>query len=145
MTEAKAACCDLAADRLPNDALVALMADAIRHGAPPCARILEEATSFFTAFYRGQVLAARVSDAELAHLVSAAVAALHRRCVTFDRQIPFRAWLMDIARLTMIEYQREKTSTTDDAETVAAAPGPGSSRDGSSRIRNHELYPAPVF
>lgn len=145
MTQAKATSCVLAADRLPNDALVALMAEAIRHRAPPCARILEEATSVFTAFYAGQALAARISDAELAYLVSAAMAALHRRCGTFDGQVPFRAWLMDLARDTMVEYQRHKMSSTDEAGMAAAASRTGLSHDGSSRTRNHELYPSPVL
>lgn len=49
--DANGSCCRLATDRLPNEALVALMVAAIDRGTPPCAQVLEEATSVFTAFF----------------------------------------------------------------------------------------------
>lgn len=92
--DANGSCCRLATDRLPNEALVALMVAAIDRGMPPCAQVLEEATSVFTAFFRGQALAARIHEAELAPLVAEALTALHRHSATFDRNAPFRAWLL---------------------------------------------------
>ena len=37
MKDAEASCCRLATDRLPNEALVALMVATIDRGRPPCA------------------------------------------------------------------------------------------------------------
>jgi DNA-directed RNA polymerase specialized sigma24 family protein len=144
MGGAHSTCCSLAADRLSNHALVALMDDAVERGAPPCERVLEEAALVFTAFYRGQALAARVSEAELAALVTAALAALHRHCATFDRNAPFRAWLLDIARLTMVEYQHRHCPTAG----VTGAGGQSlrqSPADGAPLIQSRDLRPAGVF
>lgn len=144
MKDAEASCCRLATDRLPNEALVALMVATIDRGRPPCARVREEATSVFTAFYRGQVLAVRISETELPPLVAEALTALHRHCASFDREAPFRAWLLDIARHVMVEYQRRRAATADVSEVTAPArcsPGPA---DSSSHPRNRELRPAGV-
>ncbi|MGN6236966.1 sigma factor [Dyella sp.] len=142
--DANGSCCRLATDRLPNDALVALMVAAIERGTPPCAQLLEEATSVFTAFFRGQVLAARIHEAELAPLVAEALTALHRHYATFDSKAPFRAWLLDTARRVMVDYQRRQNATAGASEVTAPAPHSPGDTDGSPRTRHRERRPAGV-
>jgi DNA-directed RNA polymerase specialized sigma24 family protein len=142
--DANGSCCRLATDRLPNEALVALMVTAIDRGTPPCAQLLEEATSVFTAFFRGQALAARIGEAELAPLVAEALTALQRHCATFDREAPFRAWLLDTARRVMVDFQRRQNATAGASEVTAPAPHSPGDTDGSSRTRHRELHPTGV-
>ena len=142
--DANGSCCRLATDRLPNEALVALMVAAIDRGTPPCEQVLEEATSVFTAFYRGQALAARISEAELAPLVAEALNALQRHCATFDSKAPFRAWLLDTARRVMVDYQRRQNATAGVSEITAPAPHSPGDTDSLSRTRHHERRPAGV-
>lgn len=104
MVGANSTCCSFEADRLPNDELVALMRDVVERSAPPPWQLQQAAASVFLAFYRGQASAQRASEADLPSLVREAQAALYRHRGTFNPDVPFRAWLLEIARLTLIDH-----------------------------------------
>lgn len=108
MVGANGTCCSFEADRLPNAELVALMRDVVEQSAPPPWRLLQATASVFLAFYRGQASAQRTSEADLPSLVREAQAALYRHRGTFHPDVPFRAWLLEIARLTLIDHHEHR-------------------------------------
>jgi len=93
--------------RLSNDQLVALMADVVRHGAGSVRRLFMAVAPLLIAFYEGQVQAERAKVEDLERLVQQALIAVYQGRSSYSPCRPFRAWLLDVARLEMLDYQRD--------------------------------------
>jgi RNA polymerase sigma-70 factor (ECF subfamily) len=94
------------ADRASNEELAALWADAI--DARPGAReqLALQVLPLLLAFYEGQVQAGCLLQQAVDDLVQQAWLTVCQRCTGYDPQSPFRAWLIDIARHTLVEHRR---------------------------------------
>ena len=120
-------CCTLEADRLTNDELVALMQQVIMQGGAPLRSLQQTAAPIFHAYYRGHALAGRVDEGDIAQLVREALDALERDHGTFNPNIPCRAWLLEIARLTMIRHHGHPSG-----ESIQPACAPATELSGPS-------------
>ncbi|RON14956.1 sigma-70 family RNA polymerase sigma factor [Pseudomonas frederiksbergensis] len=96
-------------DRLGNDELRALMADIVKHGKGASQQLLARVKPLLKAFYEGQVQAGRVRREEVEDLVQEAFMALYQRRASYDPNVPFRAWLIEIARYTLLDYWRSQS------------------------------------
>lgn len=96
--------------RLSNDEFTALMASAVRCGRDSSRSLFLAAAPVLIAFYEGHVRAGRLVATDVESLVQRALANLYRARAGFaaERQ-PFRAWLLDIARDSMLDYRRERS------------------------------------
>jgi RNA polymerase sigma-70 factor (ECF subfamily) len=59
-------------------------------------------TPLLIAFFEGQVQAGRIKRGETASLVQEAFKALYLEQPRYDPNLPFRAWILDIARSTLL-------------------------------------------
>jgi RNA polymerase sigma-70 factor (ECF subfamily) len=96
-------------DHLGNDELCALMADVVKHGGGPLQQLLARVKPLLKAFYEGQVQAGRVRREKVEGLVQEASIALYQRRASYDPNVPFRAWLIEIARDTLLDYWRSQS------------------------------------
>jgi len=121
MTERYGDSCLCSADRLGNDELRALMIDLIGSGNSTPTQLLATVKPLLMAFYEGQVQAGRVRREEVEGLAQQAFASLYQRRSSYDPNVPFRAWLIEIARCTLLHYLRNQkdNGVTD---TVAESP-----------------------
>jgi RNA polymerase sigma-70 factor (ECF subfamily) len=91
------------AQRPGNDELHALMAGALRHDRGESQKLFATVMPLFIAFYEGQVQAGRIQHGEIAGLVQQAFKALYLEHTRYDPAQPFRAWIVDIARSTLLD------------------------------------------
>ncbi|ROM67257.1 hypothetical protein BK653_16695 [Pseudomonas brassicacearum] len=96
--------CLCSVDRLGNDELQALMIDVVKHGKGSSQQLLATVKPLLMAFYEGQVQAGRVRREEVEGLVQQAFTSLYQRRTSYDPNFPFRAWLIEIARCTLLHY-----------------------------------------
>jgi RNA polymerase sigma-70 factor (ECF subfamily) len=89
-------------DRLGNDELCALMAKVAKHGPRASQQLLATVKPLLSAFYEGQVQAGRARREEVDGLIQEAFMALQQRRADYDPGVPFRAWLIAIARETLL-------------------------------------------
>ncbi|MGF6488030.1 sigma factor [Pseudomonas frederiksbergensis] len=108
-------------DRLGNDELCTLMADVVKHDGGASQQLLVTVKPLLTAFYEGQVQAGRVRREEVEGLVQKAFMALYQRRASYDSNIPFRAWLIEIARDTLLDYWRSQSGNAV-VEPLASVP-----------------------
>ncbi|MGN8120132.1 hypothetical protein ACTJK9_00060 [Pseudomonas sp. 22082] len=94
--------CLCESDRLGNDELYALVAGAVRHGRGEAQQLFATVTPLLIAFYEGQVQAGRVRREDTGNLVQQAFRALYQEQAAHDPSFPFRAWLIEIARSTLL-------------------------------------------
>lgn len=95
--------CLCESDRLGNDELYALVAGAVRHGRGEAQQLFATVTPLLIAFYEGQVQAGRVRREDTGNLVQQAFRALYQEQAAHDPSFPFRAWLIEIARSTLLD------------------------------------------
>jgi len=95
--------CLCESDRLGNDELYALVAGAVRHGRGEAQQLFATVTPLLIAFYEGQVQAGRVRREDTGNLVQQAFRALYQEQDAHDPSFPFRAWLIEIARSTLLD------------------------------------------
>lgn len=95
-------------ERPANDELCALMADVLEHDAPASLQLIATVTPLLLAFFEGQVQAARVERDNVEALVQQAFLTLYQRRAAYDSTIPFRAWLIETARDTLLEHLRSQ-------------------------------------
>ncbi|CDF92132.1 hypothetical protein BN844_2242 [Pseudomonas sp. SHC52] len=91
-------------DRLGNDELCALMAKVDRHGPQALQQLLAKVKPLLKAFYEGQVQAGRARREEVEGLIQEAFMVLQQRRADYDPSVPFRAWLIAIARDTLLYH-----------------------------------------
>ena len=94
--------CLCESDRLGNDELYALVAGAVRHGRGEAQQLFATVTPLLIAFYEGQVQAGRIRREDTGSLVQQAFRALYQEQAAHDPSFPFRAWLIEIARSTLL-------------------------------------------
>lgn len=94
--------CLSTAERLGNDELHALMDAVVRRDKRESLRLFATVIPLFIAFYEGQVQAGRIKHAETASLVQQALKALYLGQPRYDPNLPFRSWILDIARSTLL-------------------------------------------
>lgn len=90
------------AERLGNDQLHALMAGVVRRDTDESKQLFETVTPLLIAFYEGQVQAGRIGREDAAGLVQEAFNALYLGRIRYDPNLSFRAWILDIARSTLL-------------------------------------------
>ena len=105
MSDTRPLTCICDADRPSNEALATLMARVARRdkGALETLSVLVKPLVY--AFHEGQVQAGRVPAEELEALVTATLWRVYQQRLGYDRQQPFRAWLLQLARDTVWERQ----------------------------------------
>ncbi|KQW28445.1 MULTISPECIES: sigma-70 family RNA polymerase sigma factor [Pseudomonas] len=118
MTERYGDSCLCSVDRLGNDELRALMIDLVKSGKGASTQLLATVKPLLMAFYEGQVQAGRVRREEVEGLAQQAFASLYQRRASYDPNVPFRAWLIETARRTLLHYLR-KQKGIGVADTVA--------------------------
>lgn len=89
-------------ERLGNDELHALMAGVVRRDRRESQQLFAAVTPLLIAFYEGQVQAGRIKRGATAALVQEAFKALYLGQPGYDPNLPFRAWVLDIARSTLL-------------------------------------------
>jgi RNA polymerase sigma-70 factor (ECF subfamily) len=102
MSEGYRVNCISTAERLGNDELHALMAGVVRRDRRESQRLFATVTPLLIAFYEGQVQAGRIKCVETAGLVQESLKALYLVQQGYDPNLPFRAWILDIARSTLL-------------------------------------------
>jgi RNA polymerase sigma-70 factor (ECF subfamily) len=110
------------AERLGNDELHALMAEAIRHGMPQSKLLVTTVTPLLIAFFEGQVQAGRVRCEDTQSLVQQTFNALYLGQARYDPNAPFRAWLLEIARATLLHNVDNPTANARLEPFAALAP-----------------------
>ncbi|MDU4255167.1 hypothetical protein [Pseudomonas sp.] len=75
------------------------------------------------AFFEGQVQAGRIGQPAMGELVRATLREVERQRAAFDPAIPFRAWLLELARQELSAYR-----STVRAESAVASPSNVSAR-----------------
>jgi RNA polymerase sigma-70 factor (ECF subfamily) len=93
--------CLSAAERIGNDELHALMAGVVRRDRRELQQLFATVTPLLIAFYEGQLQAGRIKREETSGLVQESLMALYLRQQGYDPNLPFRAWILDIARSTL--------------------------------------------
>ncbi|NUT78773.1 hypothetical protein HNO86_27405 [Pseudomonas sp. C1C7] len=91
-------------DRPGNEELCALMADALAHDTAASLQLIATVTPLLLAFFEGQQQAGRIEHESVGDLVREAFITLHRRRAEYDSHTPFRAWLIEMARCTLLEH-----------------------------------------
>lgn len=102
MAEGNRTSCLSTAERLGNDELHALMAGMLRRDRRESRQLFAAVTPLLIAFYDGQVQAGRIKRGETAGLVQEAFKALYLGQPGYDPNLPFRAWVLEIARTTLL-------------------------------------------
>ncbi|WP_159812277.1 hypothetical protein [Pseudomonas sp. 18058] len=102
MAEGYRVSCLSTAERLGNDELHALMAGFVRRDRRESQQLFAAVTPLLIAFYEGQVQAGRIKRGATAALVQEAFKALYLGQPGYDPNLPFRAWVLDIARSTLL-------------------------------------------
>lgn len=102
MAEGNRTSCLSTAERLGNDELHALMAGVLRRDRRESQQLFAAVTPLLIAFYDGQVQAGRIKRGETAGLVQEAFKALYLGQPGYDPNLPFRAWVLEIARITLL-------------------------------------------
>ncbi|EJL02149.1 MULTISPECIES: hypothetical protein [Pseudomonas] len=102
MAEGYRVSCLSTAERLGNDELHALMAGVVRRDRRESQQLFAAVTPLLIAFYEGQVQAGRIKRGATAGLVQEAFKALYLGQPGYDPTLPFRAWVLDIARSTLL-------------------------------------------
>ncbi|WP_192564559.1 hypothetical protein [Pseudomonas gozinkensis] len=115
--------CLCEADRLGNDELYALVAGAVRHGRGEAQQLFATVTPLLVAFYEGQVQAGRIRREDTGSLVQQAFRALYQDSAAHDPSFPFRAWLIEIARSTLLDnLGRRGANALATTDALAGAP-----------------------
>jgi RNA polymerase sigma-70 factor (ECF subfamily) len=83
-------------------------------------------TPLLIAFYEGQVQAGSITVKDVQGLVQETFVALYQRNTSDDLTLPFRAWLIETARCTQLNYMR---SEREKAVGVPLAAAPAFNRD----------------
>ncbi|TFY84393.1 RNA polymerase subunit sigma-24 [Pseudomonas kairouanensis] len=109
MTEGYRASCLSTDDRLASEALRLLMAHVVSGNRSAGRRLSIQVTPLLKAFYEGQVQAGRIRPEQVECLVHSAFKALLEKPTDYDPCQPFRAWLLDIARTTLLHHLRANT------------------------------------
>lgn len=118
MVEDYCVSCLSADDRLANEQLHALMADVVRRDRVQSQRLFATVTPLLIAFYEGQAQAGRISRDQASGLVQEAFKTLYLDQERYDPNQPFRAWIIDIARSTLLgNRQRHVTDAAVDVRT----------------------------
>lgn len=91
-------------DRLSNEQLSALISGVVIDGKGASAPLFAAVAPLLIAFYEGQVQAGRARHEHLEALVQDAFLAIYQRCASYDPAHPIRAWLIEIARCTLVDY-----------------------------------------
>ncbi|ABA74007.1 MULTISPECIES: hypothetical protein [Pseudomonas] len=114
--------CLCESDRLGNDELYALVAGAVRHGRSEAQQLFATVTPLLIAFYEGQVQAGRIRREDTGGLVQQAFRTLYQEQAAHDPSFPFRAWLIEIARATLLNnLDHRGTDAVADALAGASA------------------------
>ncbi|TFY85935.1 RNA polymerase subunit sigma-24 [Pseudomonas nabeulensis] len=109
MTEGYCASCLSKDDRLANEALRALMAHVVNGDRGASRRLSAKVTPLLNAFYEGQVQAGRIRPEHLDGLVQDAFKALLQNRTHYNPDQPFRAWLLEGARTTLLHHLHANT------------------------------------
>lgn len=109
MTEGYRASCLCKVDRLANEALRTLMANVVNGDRGASRRLSTQVTPLLSAFYEGQVQAGRVRPEQVEYLVQRAFKTLLENRAHYNPGLPFRAWLLDIARGTLLSHLHANT------------------------------------
>lgn len=106
MTEGYRASCLSTEERLANEALRALMAHVVNGDRGASRRLFAKVMPLLRAFYEGQVQAGRIRPEQVEYLIQGAFKALLDNPADDNPGLPFRAWLLDIARTTLLHHLR---------------------------------------
>ncbi|WP_248739049.1 hypothetical protein [Pseudomonas sp. MWU12-2029] len=121
--------CLCEADRLGNDELYALVTGAVRHDRAESQQLFATVTPLLIAYFEGQVQAGRISREDTGRLVQQAFKTLYLEQARHDPGFPFRAWLIEIARSTLLDNLAHRGITAPDH------PGPLA---GASAAERHD-------
>lgn|GEM_PF-1983704 len=88
--------------RISNDELQLLMTRLKVGQQDSLQELFRAITPLLIAIYEGQAQAGRLGPDRVGHLVQLALLAVYRKRATCHADQPFRAWLIDIARSTMV-------------------------------------------
>ncbi|WP_130901454.1 hypothetical protein [Pseudomonas sp. Sample_23] len=101
MAEGYRTSCLSKAERLGNAELHALMAGVLRRERRESLQLFAAVTPLLIAFYDGQVQAGRIKRGATAGLVQEAFKTLYLGQPGYDPNLPFRAWVLEVARTTL--------------------------------------------
>ncbi|WP_225875070.1 MULTISPECIES: hypothetical protein [Pseudomonas] len=121
--------CLCEADRLGNDELYALVTGAVRHDRAESQQLFATVTPLLIAFYEGQVQAGRISREDTGNLVQQAFKMLYLEQARHDPDFPFRAWLIEIARSTLLINLGKRDMATTTASPPLACVSPTERND----------------
>ncbi|ABA77452.1 hypothetical protein K7459_03145 [Pseudomonas fluorescens] len=90
--------------RLANQELCALMARVFKGDRSAARRLSTHIAPLLLAFYEGQAQVGRIRPERVESLAREAFMALLERRADYDSSIPFRAWLLTVARATLLNH-----------------------------------------
>jgi RNA polymerase sigma-70 factor (ECF subfamily) len=122
MSEGYGESCVCADDRPSNDELSALIAQVVMRGQDAPQRLFSAVAPLLSAFYEGHIQAGRAKREDLETLVQRAFLAVCQRHGSFDGGHPFRAWLIEIARSTLLDYLVSQSANRGGVAPVVASP-----------------------
>ncbi|KSW22001.1 hypothetical protein P3W55_10155 [Pseudomonas citronellolis] len=102
--------CMSLAGRCSNAEFGALLVQAQQGGGEASPRLLKALVPLLVAFFEGQVQAGRMRGEDLGEVLRATLKAVDSQRASYDPAGPFRAWLLDIARQELGEYQRRSAA-----------------------------------
>ncbi|HYG06289.1 MAG TPA: hypothetical protein VD865_07730 [Stenotrophomonas sp.] len=123
MSDSYPASCVQSADRPSNDELVTLMAGVVRRDKGALEKLHVLVRPLVTAFHEGQVQAGRLHPDELDELVEGTLWTIYRQRLSYDRQHPFRAWLLQVARHALLErFNKPRPATPFGIKAAGVSP-----------------------
>ncbi|NWA68134.1 hypothetical protein [Pseudomonas reactans] len=104
MTEGYRGNCLCKVGRLGNERLCTLMVHVLNSDRGAVRRLSGNVSPLLVAFYEGQAQAGRIRHENIQYLVREAFLAVLENAAGYDAATPFRAWLLEIARTTLLGY-----------------------------------------
>ena len=102
MTEGYRGNCLCKVSRLGNEGLCTLMAQVLNGDPGAVRRLAGDVTPLLVAFYEGQAQAGRIHHENVECLAREAFLAVLQYAADYNAATPFRAWLLHIARATLL-------------------------------------------
>ncbi|MGY2374068.1 sigma factor [Pseudomonas sp. SDO524_S393] len=104
MTEEDRGHCLCKEDRLSNQGLCTLMAQVVKGDRSAARRLSTHIAPLLLAFYEGQAQVGRIRPERVESLAREAFMAVLEHRADYDSTTPFRAWLLTIARATLLDH-----------------------------------------
>ncbi|UII73446.1 hypothetical protein LVW35_09860 [Pseudomonas sp. HN11] len=112
MTEGYRGNCLCKVGRLENEGLCTLLAHVLNGDRGAVRRLSSKVTPLLVAFYEGQAQVGRIRHENVEYLTHEAFLAVLENAAGYDAATPFRAWLLQIARTTLLGYLPANDATS---------------------------------